>query len=239
MRNTRLFLIAFFLLTSFLVSGSAFADDSMTFVGPAGNNSGGVYTYPYDFTINGGSITPLICDTFDNEVTPGETWKATESSIPSATGLFSSNPTGYEAAGLIFDSILGVNNSPVNINGNTNDANWAIWALFSTTALNDIEPNNASSPFGINGDPNAYNIYLAALGDVSTAPAGDFTGIVVYTPELGSQSGTLGTPQEYLGYTPMPEPGESSLIGILALAGVGAFTFRKRLAPKLAISIGQ
>ena len=46
-------------------------------VGP-GNNSGGVYTYPYNFSIDGnGSYVSLMCFDYNNEIYAGETWTAT------------------------------------------------------------------------------------------------------------------------------------------------------------------
>jgi hypothetical protein len=238
MRHTRLFAFIFSLLAAVLLSGSAFADN-MTFVGPGGNNSGGEYTYPYNFMING-VPGALLCDAFDNHISDGETWIANENSIPGGTGLFGSTGSAdYLAAGLIFDTILGVNGVtlPGTITSNSNDANWAIWALFSTNASNDIHGNG---PFGPGGDANAVAYYNWALG--LTPPTGAFDGIIVYTPVDGSQSGNLGTPQEFLGYTPpghsnVPEPSELNFVGVLALAGAGGFAFRKQLAPKLAIAI--
>jgi hypothetical protein len=243
MRCTRLFAFIFSLLAAVLLSGSAFADN-MTFVGPGGNNSGGEYTYPYNFLINGVPAA-LLCDAFDNHISNGETWIANENPIPGGTGLFGSTGSAdYLAAGLIFDTILGVNGVtlPGTITANSNDANWAIWSLFSSNALGDINSGNASSPFGNSGNSNALAYYNWALG--LTPPSGAFAGITVYTPVAGSQSGSLGMPQEFLGYTPpghsnVPEPSELSFLGILALACAGGFAFRKRLAPKLAIAIQQ
>ena len=41
-----------------------------------GNNLGGEYTYPYQFTINGDSGYNLFCDTFNHTITNGEQWSA-------------------------------------------------------------------------------------------------------------------------------------------------------------------
>ncbi len=73
MRLSRLFTVLLVFLASLLLSSAALADSvNLTLIGPGGNNGGGVYTYPYNFSINGGPSTPLICDTFDNEVISGE-----------------------------------------------------------------------------------------------------------------------------------------------------------------------
>ncbi|MGH9530121.1 MAG: PEP-CTERM sorting domain-containing protein [Terriglobales bacterium] len=233
MRHTRLFAFIFSLLTALLLSGSAFAD-SMVFNGPGGANLGGVYTYPYNFTVNGTPMQ-LMCDTFDNEIHNGETWNANESTISGAiaSGLCSGvSQAGlkYDAAGIIFDAMLGVNGVTLTGFTNNQDANWAVWALFSGTALQDIT-GSASSPFGTGGDSGALAIYNNALLAAASAPASDFNGITIYTPVAGSQiPSNDGVPQEFIGYTPVPEPSELSLLGVLALFAVTGFAFRKRFA---------
>ena len=77
----------------------------MVFTGAGGANLGGVYTYPYNFTVNGTPMQ-LMCDTFDNEIYNNETWTANESSIAGAatSGLFNGVAKAglkYDAAGLI------------------------------------------------------------------------------------------------------------------------------------------
>ncbi|MBV9574399.1 MAG: hypothetical protein JOY93_10120 [Acidobacteriales bacterium] len=107
---------------------------------------------------------------------------------------------------------------------NSSDANWAIWALFSSTARN-------SSYF--TGDANANNIYNAALAAAQNAPNSDFAGLVLYVPNATGQ--TLngqpwgGTPQEYIGYVAVPDAGEISLIGSLGMLMLAGFASRKRL----------
>src|SRR5258708_22044099 len=45
---------------------------NMTFLYPGTNVSGGYYTYPYYFSINGGKATPMMCDSFNNHISAGE-----------------------------------------------------------------------------------------------------------------------------------------------------------------------
>jgi hypothetical protein len=205
-------------------SGSALADTvSMNFLGPGSNNSGGVYTYPYQFSINGGAPVSLICDAYNNEVVVGETWQATVTSLLSGAqagggGLFAGQVLKYEAAGLIFKGILAGN-----IDANV--GNWAIWGLFSS----DAQSNWFYQNYGSAALANQY-LWLALNSNAS-----DFAGLVLYTPIPGTQSWNGSLPQEYIGWVNVPEPAEISMILLLAMASVCAFAFRKNLGLKLAI----
>lgn len=197
----------FVILATMMFAGSAFANSTvnMQLVGVGGNNAGGVYTYPYYFSINGSSNSvALICDSYDNRVDIGESWKANVVGLLSGKGLFGNQLLDYKAAGLIFKSIL---NGTLNVNV----GNYAIWGLFSTNAQN-------SSYFQTSGAGAVEQAYLRLA---STAKNSAFNGLVLYTPIAGTQSAN-GTPQEYIGYSPVPEPGSLTLLGtgILSLAGM-------------------
>jgi len=214
---------ALLFLTTLAAVGPAFADSnpvSMNFLSVGGNNGGGVYTYPYNFSVNGGPSTPLICDTFDNEVAPGETWKANTSSLMSDAGLFQSKSNSqldYEAAGLIFQGIVSGKINPT-------VGNWAIWALFSQNAYNN-------SYFTSSGANLIYNQYLGiAAGDSQSQLTSLLGDIVVYTPIAGSQSTGFGTPQEYFGIQ-VPEAGSTAMLGIAFLAIAGGVWKKYQIAP--------
>jgi PEP-CTERM motif-containing protein len=189
-----------------LCSGSALANSAvnMQLTGVGSNQAGGVYTYPYYFSINGKAPVALICDSYDNQVIIGETWKANVTSLLSGQGLFGNQLLDYKAAGLIFKSILSGALS-------ANVGNYAIWGLFSTNAQN-------SQYFQSSGAGAVESQYLTLAAN---APNSAFSGLVLYTPIAGTQSWG-GTPQEYIGYSPVPEPGTLMLMGtgLLSLAGM-------------------
>src|ERR1700761_2227597 len=120
-------------LVTGLASATTVTMQLIRFDGPSAggpNTSGGVYTYPYYFSINGSTypgLTPLLCDSYDNEVWQNESWTANQvtlaSLIPGANGL------KYEEAAWLF-SKMGTN--PTSAQAAT--YNWAIWGLFSSNA---------------------------------------------------------------------------------------------------------
>jgi len=216
MRCIRLVSAISFLLLTFV---PAFANPidpvNMTFVGPGGNNSGGVYTYPYNFSIDGSStMTPLICDAFDNEVSPGESWMATVTPLINGTGLWGTNVLDYKAAGLIFEGILGGTINP-------NVGNWAIWGLFSSNAQSNWYFQNSG----------AAGLDAQYLSWAANAPDSTFNGLMLYTPMPGTQSWG-GTPQEYIGKVCASEPGSLSLMGLTMLALLGGLVYKTRMQAK-------
>jgi hypothetical protein len=213
-----------------------FADTvKLTGTGP-GNNSGGVYTYPYIFTVNGVTNVPLMCDSFLNEVYVGETWTANVNPITSAgnagsasAGLYASNPNSqnlYDAAGLIYLGALGkgpLAGTAGITSLSTGLANWAIWDLFDP----GITDPYGTLPFSLSTLNSLDNTALSDVG----AYKGLLADVVVYTPLSGTQQPAGdGVPQEYIGMVPEP----SSLLmmgsGVLGLAGFARRRFLKCLS---------
>jgi hypothetical protein len=108
----------------------------------------------------------------------------------------------YKAAGLIFKSMLAGTITAT-------QANWAIWGLFSSNAT-------SQSQFQTTGAGAIETQYLALAGTASNSA---FNGLLLYTPNHATPG--VG-PQEFIGYSAVPEPGSLMLMGtgLIGLAGM-------------------
>lgn len=219
MRVRRFSLVLFVALLALTLANTAFANTvTMTYLGHEGYGpiDGSPYIgYPYYFSINGQGNVPLMCDSFDNNVSLGQTFKATVSPLLQgiATSMFgSAMAMDYKAAGLIFKNML--SGAPGSLD--RAQAQWAIWGLFSANAR--------SNPFFTTiGGASIDATYLTMA---ASAPSSAYNGLLLYTP-LGAKPG-IG-PQEFIGYSSVPEPASLTLFGsgLIALGGVVRRKLRK------------
>ena len=218
--------VSAFCFLSWLSPLKAYADSvTMTFtgVGPQNNNSGGVYTFPYDFTVtpSGGGPSEnlsLMCISFDQEIylqTPNEYWTA---NVVTAGSL---GATDEEEAYLYTQAVANVDNNTI-----SGAANWADWALGESTTLTGQESFLTSHNIGVTELTYAEN-YLTGFSSVDLA---DYADYLVYVPVDGSEiplSDKL--PQTFVGGpSPTPEPSSLILLGSGLLAAAGALYRRKR-----------
>ncbi|HUJ39482.1 MAG TPA: PEP-CTERM sorting domain-containing protein [Candidatus Acidoferrales bacterium] len=183
---------------------------------------GGVYVGPYNFTTSSGQSLQLICDIFENEVHPPETWTASVGTIGgSGTGLLGNlGDTVYLEVGYLAENLFNAPNTQT-----IKDIQWAIWDLMDSatctsggSCISNTDPyGTPSNPNGNAADPLGINGWLAAAQNPANyGTLADYSNLVVYTPVSGWPGYPNDVPQEYIGRVPEP--------GTLALLGFGLFS---------------
>jgi PEP-CTERM motif len=184
---------------------------TLTLESVGGQSSGPDYVYPYNFSIDGSAtLTPLMCLSFNKEISFGETWTATIAQV-------AGNPL-YEEAAYIFSLASAPGASATTVA----EAQWANWELFDPSDSNLLGnvPNGEQSDIS--------SLLTTAASYVQGNPNSSiYSKYQLYLPVAGTES-EGGTPQNMMGDAPTPEPGSLVLLGTGMLCLALAFWFRKR-----------
>jgi hypothetical protein len=221
------------------LSGAAMAQlDNLQLTGVAPGNPAldGFYTSPYQVNINSAPVSTLvICDDFSTEVTVGEKWTATETSLATLTtasspltslkfdngaGQLSLQLTNYERAAYLAKELMTY--QPNSFTDPAAEAlSYAIWQVFDSGVQGYL-----ASTLGTNSS--TYKLIESDYQDaVTNANAGSLANVFAYTP-----APVQGASQEYLFVqTPLnqvPEP--ATMLFGFALMGVVATARRRMVA---------
>jgi hypothetical protein len=186
--------ICWLILLGLIALPALAATVNMQFTGlPTGNNYGGVASYPYDISVNGGPNQWMMCIGYYEHIEGGETWQANVVSVGSLDPV--THPLDYQAA-FLFKMAVADQGADPNINA-------AAWYLLE--GVPSLTPQAQA---------------LVLLAQNQTFSAGEFADVLLYKAIPGTENANLGTAQDFLGTT--PEPGTMGLLGtgIVALAGV-------------------
>jgi len=167
-------LLAGLLLLTFFAVG-AWADDTLTLQNSVYTNyvMGGVYTSPYEITVNG-TLEYLVCDDFTfNIPTVPYTWNATEETINTVSGSnarYASYPADYAVAAYLTNELLSLG-APVSGNAGWDSElggqySYAIWDVFDTGLLQN-NPSSGEGALSITDLVAADNYLIQALNTVT------------------------------------------------------------------------
>ena len=200
MKSTKVLSVLFLLLTVALSLPAVAGVVNMQFNGtPTGNNYSGVSSYPYDLSVNGGPNQWMMCIGYYEHISGGETWQATPTSVGSLD--LTTHLVNYEAAFLFEMAVAD--------HGANGDANAAVWSLFE--GVPSLTPGAQA---------------MVTLAQSQTYTQGEFADVILYSAIPGTESGNLGTAQDFMSST--PEPGTLALLGS-GVIGLAALLRRKLL----------
>jgi len=198
---------------------------------------GGVYTSPYSGNVNGGATIPIICDDFQDEVYPPQTWQAIATNLAqlgsATTGdvYFEQNggtqqQIDYMTAAVLAEDILSTTNETTR-----GELSFALWSIFDPASLLNLNPTQVADA---QGDLSTAQSQVTAgiKNNGLSAYLSTFSNVTIYSATSnGTTPIALGTtrPQEFMTVS-MVEPPELALLAfdLLAVASLVCFIRRKQ-----------
>ena len=182
-----------------------------------------VYVYPYDLSVNGSSAsTQLMCLSFNDEITVGESWSVNADTIAQAANGNSTLLKNYEEDAWLFSQI-----TPSTSQAQETLIQFAVWDILDPSGV-----GVASDPYWAANSTDIQNLITQASNAVGSESPDYFNQFVIYVPGQDPSYYTSangypdGVPQTFVGTSPAPEPGSLALLGT-GLLGLGGAVRRK------------